>query len=65
MTGIFHVPLREHSGGTDTDKEPAHEVNAGEENSPAAPAEIRTRNLSITSPVLYQQATPSPEIACW
>ena len=27
-------------------------MNTGEENSPAAPAGIRTRNLSITSPVL-------------
>ena len=37
----------------------AHKVNFGEENSPTAPAGIRTRNLSITSPVLYQQDTPA------
>ena len=30
--------------------ESAQKVNSGEENSPAAPAGIRTRNLSITSP---------------
>ena len=41
-------------------KESAHKVDSGEENSPAAPAEIRTHNLSITSPVLYQQAIPAP-----
>ena len=33
-------------------------LNYGEEYSPAAPVGIRTRNLSITSPVLYQQAIP-------
>ena len=37
-------------------KESAHEVDSGEENSPAAPAGIRTRNLSITSPAFYQEA---------
>ena len=35
-------------------------VSSGEENSPAAPAAIRSRNLSITSPALYQQAIPGP-----
>ena len=40
----------------DTEQESAHEVNSEEENSPAAPAGIGLRNLSITSPVLYQQA---------
>ena len=33
-------------------KESAQKVDPGEENSPAAPAEIRTRDLSITSPAL-------------
>ena len=32
--------------------ESAQKVDPGEENSPAAPAGIRTRDLSITSPVL-------------
>ena len=30
--------------------------------SPAAPAGIRTRDLSIMSPVLYQQAIPTPRL---
>ena len=33
-------------------KESAQKGDPGEENSPAAPAEIRTRDLSITSPAL-------------
>ena len=37
----------------------AHKVNSGEENSPAAPVGIRTRNLSITNPVLYKQDFPA------
>ena len=32
--------------------ESAHKVDPGEENSPATPAGIKTRNLSITSPAL-------------
>ena len=36
----------------------AHKANSGEENFPAAPAGIRTRNLSITSPAFSQQAIP-------
>ena len=32
--------------------ESAQKVNPGEENSPAAPAGIRTRDLSFTSPAL-------------
>ena len=43
-----------------TPNKSAHKVNTGEENSPAAAAGIRTRNLSITSPVLYQRAIPAP-----
>ena len=35
-------------------------VDSGEENSSAAPAAIRSRDLSITSPALYQQAIPVP-----
>ena len=35
-----------------SNKESAQKVNSREENSPAAPAGIRTRNLSITSPAL-------------
>ena len=31
-----------------------------EKNPPAAPPGTRTRNLSITSPALYQRATPAP-----
>ena len=52
MTRVFYVPLPQHMGGTDTKQESAHEVNSGEENSPAAPAGIRTGDLSITSPTL-------------
>ena len=33
-----------------------HTLNPGEENSPATPARVQTRNLSITSPALYQHA---------
>ena len=33
-------------------KDSAQEINPGEENSPAAPAEIRTRDLLIMNPAL-------------
>ena len=46
-------------GGKDTEEESAHKVDSGEESSPAAPVGIRTRNLSITSPALYQHAIPA------
>ena len=59
MTGVFYVLLRKHGVGTDIEEESAQKVNSGEENSPAAPAGTRTRNLSITSPALYQQAIPA------
>ena len=36
----------------------ALEVNSGEENSPATPAAIRTRNLSITSLTLSPTSCP-------
>ena len=39
-----------HGGGSDTEQESEHKVKPGEENSLAAPAGIRTRDLSITSP---------------
>ena len=47
----------------DTEKESAHKVNSGEENSPATPVGIRTPNCSITSPALYQKAIPAPASA--
>ena len=56
--GLLHATVVT-KGGTDTEKESAHKVNSGEENSPAAPAGIRTRNLSTMSPVLYQQLIPA------
>ena len=59
MTGVFYVPLRSHGGGMGTELESAHEVNPGEENSLTAVAGVRTRNLFITSPALYQQAIPA------
>ena len=40
------------------EKESARKVNSGEENSPTAPAGIRTRNLSITSPLLIPTRYP-------
>ena len=58
MTRVFYVPLRKHGGGTDTEKVSAHKVNSGEENSPAAPAGVRTRNLSIRSPALLPTSYP-------
>ena len=39
-------------------RESAHKVDSGEENSPAAPARIRTRNLLITSPELLPTSYP-------
>ena len=62
MTGVFYVALRQLGGGTDTEEESAQKVNSGEENSPAAPAGTRTRNLSITSPALYQQVILAPTL---
>ena len=52
LLGSFTCHCRNTGGGTDTEKESAHKVKSGEGNSPAAPAGIRTRNLSITSPAL-------------
>ena len=45
-------------GGADTEYESGHKINSGEENSPAASAGIRTRNLSITSPALLTRSYP-------
>ena len=42
--------------------ESAQKVDPGEENSPAVPAGIRTRDLSITSPVLYPLSYPRPNL---
>ena len=36
----------------DTEQESTYKVNSEKEHSPAAPAGIRTRNLSITSPAI-------------
>ena len=60
MTGVFLYVTAVTRGGTDTEWESAQKVNSGEENVSAAPAGIWTRNLSITSPALYQQAIPAP-----
>ena len=46
-------------GGMDTKLELAHKVNSGKENSQTVPARIQIHKLSITSPVLYQQAIPA------
>ena len=44
-------------GGTDTN-ESAHKMNSREENSPAAYAGIRARNVSINSPALLPRSHP-------
>ena len=45
-----------------TEYESVHKVNSEEEDSPTASAGIWTRKLSITSPVLYQQAFQASEV---
>ena len=50
--GSFKCHCCNTGGGTDTEWESAHKVDSGEENCPAAPARIWTRNLSIPSPPL-------------
>ena len=48
----------------DTEYESAHKVDSGDENSPAASAGIRTRNLLIMSQALLssnQEAVPAPQ----
>ena len=62
MTGVFYVPLWQHGGGMDTEYVSAEKVNSGEENSPAAPAGIRTRKLSTTSPALLPWSYPGSPI---
>ena len=44
-----------------TPNKAAHKVKSGEENSPAAPAGIRTRNLSTTSPAVYEGRLTAPK----
>ena len=51
MTGIFlHATAVTRGWNGYQNKESAQKVDPGEGNSPAAPAGIRTRDLSITSP---------------
>ena len=52
MTGIFYVLLQKYGGGMDTKIRVSTEVDPGAENSPAAPAGIRTHNLLITGQAL-------------
>ena len=51
-----------HCGNTGVErtpnKEPAYKVDSEEENYPAAPAGIRTRNLSIASPAFQPISDP-------
>ena len=56
MTGDLLRATAVTQGEMDTEKESEQTINSGEENSPAAPAGIPTRNLSITGPALYQPA---------
>ena len=63
MTGVVvAVVLTCYCGDTGVERIPQKEsgqvVASGEENSPAAPAETRTRDLSITSPALSQPSYP-------
>ena len=51
MTRVYYVPLRTHKS--------KHKVTPGEDNSLAASAGIRTRDLSITSPALSPTSYPS------
>ena len=63
--GSFTCHCGNKGGGTDIELDSAHKVNSGgkkvnsrEEISPAAPAGIRTRNFSITSPALLPTSYP-------
>ena len=49
---------RQHWGGGGGGLERMKKTNSGEDYFPAGPADIRTRNLSIMSPVLYQVSYP-------
>ena len=48
-------------GETDTKFVSVQKVNSGEENFPATPAGIQTRNLLISCPALHQQAILPPD----
>ena len=63
--GLLRATAVTRGGGTDIKLDSAHKVNSGgkkansrEEISPAAPAGIRTRNFSITSPALLPTSYP-------
>ena len=58
MTGVFLRSTAVTRGWNGHSINSAHKVNSGEETSPAAPAGIRTRNLSMTSPVLLPTSYP-------
>ena len=60
FTGVFYVPLQLHGVEPTPNKDSAHKVNSGEENSPADPAGIRTRNLSMRNLVLLPKSYPGP-----
>ena len=47
----------------DTEEESAHKVNSGEENSPAAPAQIQTHDLSIMSLALLRTSYPGDKLS--
>ena len=51
-TGMEWILKKEKKKKENEKKESAQKVDHGEENSPAAPAGTRTRELSITSPAL-------------
>ena len=52
MTGVFYVLLGKTGVERILKQDSAQKVDPGEENSPAAPAGIGTRDLSATSPAL-------------
>ena len=64
MTGIFYVLLRNTGVGWDRYRKEAQKVDPGEENSPAAPAVTRTRDLSITTDSGDLTTEPSPLPNC-
>ena len=57
--GLIRATAVTGGGGTDSTQESSHRVDSGVENSPAGPARILTRHLSITSPVLLPTSYPS------
>ena len=58
--GSFTCPYGNAGVQKDTEKESAQKVIPGEESSSPFLVRIRSRNLSITSPVLYQLNYPDP-----